>query len=447
MEKKKILFIPLGAGIAHVGRTLMLARELKKRGHEIVFASGEMVAPIIKNEGFIYLSLPEVAYKQNLKKLRRLNTNFYTSSLIKKFVTAELNLYKKIKPDLVVADTRITAKISSKIAKIPLVTINNANVTKYYDYSRARFPIPIFFLNEFVPSTLLYPLEREWMQKKVLSRVGPPIAEALLVRQLMKFNLVMQQYDLAPIKSLFNLLKGDLTLIVDVPFFRPTKKLPNDVKLVGPLSWQPPQALPVWANELEKRIKAKKQIIYITAAGTGDGKLVKKTIECLSEFPATLVVTTGNAMSQDLLKDVKRKDIFITDYLPGDWIMQKASAVVFFGGNSTAYQALTNGVPQVIMPLHLDQQDNANQLERLGTGVAVNPNKFNEKTLIEKLSLVVYHKDFKNKAQKYKNLLKKWNGPVNAANEVEKFLKSKRKRKDSILDRIFHLKSYLRTPQ
>lgn len=445
MDKKKILLIPLGAGIAHVGRTLMLARELKKRGHEVVFASGKMVSPIIKKEGFINFTIPEVPFKKNLKKLRRLDSNFYTTSLIKEFIKAELNLYKRIKPDLVISDTRVTTRISTKIAKIPLVTINNANVTKYYDYKKARFPIPIFFLNEFVPSTLLYPLERKWMQKEVLSRVGPPIVEALLVRQLMKFNLAMQSYDLAPIKSLYNLLKGDLTLIVDVPFFRPIKKLPKDVKLVGPLSWQPPQYLPDWAKDLEKLAKSKKPIVYVTAAGTGDGKIVKKTVESLSEFPATIVITTGNAMSLDSLGNITRKDFYLTDYLPGDWIMQKAKAVVFFGGNSTAYQALANGVPQVILPLHLDQQDNANQLERLGTGIAINPNRFDEKILIEKLSLVIYHKDFKKKSEKYKGLLRKWNGPANAANEVEKFLKSRKKQKDSFLDKVFHLKSFLRT--
>jgi len=446
MEKKKILFMPLGIGIAHVGRTLMLAREWRRRGHEIFFAAGKAVSPLIEKEGIINFTLPEIPPKENIKRIRRLKPNFYTKAVIKKFLNAELKLYKKIKPDLVIADTRVTAKISTKIAKIPLITINNTNATKYYDFTRARFPIPIFFLNEFIHSTLLYPLEKEWMQKKVLSRVGPPIVEAFLVRQLMTFNLVMQQYDLGPIKSLYSLLKGDLTLLADVPFFRPTKKLPSDVKLVGPLSWQPPMELPEWKADLENLSESKKPIVYITAAGTGDGKIVRKTIESLSEFPATIVVTTGNAMSLKSLRNISKEDIYITDYLPGDWIMQKARAVVFFGGNSTVYQALINGVPQIILPLHLDQQDNANQLERLGTGIAINPNRFDEKALIEKLSLVIYHKGFKKKSEKYKNLLKKWNGPVTAANEVEKFLRTKKiKSKESFIEKVFRLKSILKT--
>src|SRR3989344_4640166 len=397
MEKKKILFMHLGIGIAHVGRTLMLARELRRRGHEIFFAAGKAVSPLIEKEGIINFTLPEIPPKENIKRIRRLKPNFYTKAVIKKFLNAELKLYKKIKPDLVIADTRVTAKISTKIAKIPLITINNTNATKYYDFTRASFPIPIFFLNEFIHSTLLYPLEKEWMQKKVLSRVGPPIVEAFLVRQLMTFNLVMQQYDLGPIKSLYSLLKGDQTLLADVPFFRPTKKLPSDVKLVGPLSWQPPMELPEWKADLENLSESKKPIVYITAAGTGDGKIVRKTIESLSEFPATIVVTTGNAMSLKSLRNISK-------------------------------------------------EDNANQLERLGTGIAINPNRFDEKALIEKLSLVIYHKGFKKKSEKYKNLLKKWNGPVTAANEVEKFLRTKKiKSKESFIEKVFRLKSILKT--
>src|SRR4030042_417651 len=441
----KILFIPLGVGLAHTGRTIVLAHELKKRGHKIVFASGKCVRQIIINEGYKHITIPEFSPK-DVDKAKKLKPNFYSLGKIRQFVNAELQLYKRTQPDIVISDTRLTTKISTKIAKIPLVTINNANVTRYYDFSRARFPIPIFFLNEFIPYTLLHPLEKEWVQKKVLSRVCPPIVEAFLVRQLMKFNIIIQHYDLSPIRSLYNMLMGDLTLIADAPFFRPTKKLPKNVKLVGPLSWQPPMEVPEWARQIEKSIKSKKPIIYVTAAGTGDGKIVKKTIEFLFEFPATIVVTSGNAMSLQSLRDVARKDLYITDYLPGNWIMQKASAVIFFGGNSTAYQALANGVPQLILPLHLDQQDNANQLERLGTGVVVNPNKLNGKTLIEKLSLVIYHKDFKKKSENCKRLLKKWNGPVNAANEVEKFLQSKNRRtKASFVDRMFHLKSLLRS--
>ena len=69
-----------------------------------------------------------------------------------------------------------------------------------------------------------------------------------------------------------------------------------------------------------------------------------------------------------------------------------------------------------------------------------------EKALIEKLSLVIYHKGFKKKSEKYKNLLKKWNGPVTAANEVEKFLRTKKiKSKESFIEKVFRLKSILKT--
>ena len=196
----------------------MIARELRKRGYNTIFAAGKNVSQIIKNEGFPCRVIPELSAKENLKKAKKITPNFYSTPLIKTFIHSELDIYKKEKPDLIISDMRITARISSKIAKIPHVTINNANLTKYYNFSKAKFPIPIFFLNEFIPKRFLAPIKKDWMQKKVLGKIGSTLIDTVLVRQLLKFNIAIRNYKLKPIKSFYDLLIGDLTLICDTSF-------------------------------------------------------------------------------------------------------------------------------------------------------------------------------------------------------------------------------------
>ena len=195
------------------------------------------------------------------------------------------------------------------------------------------------------------------------------------------------------------------------------KKIPKNLKIIGPLFWNPKIVLPSWSKKIDKSYKNKKMIIYITTGGTGDANIVKKIIPWLKNFPAEIVLTTGNTLNTNGLIKLKQDNLYISNLLPGDWIMKRSNAVIFFSGNSTAYQALTYGIPQVVLPLHLDQQDNANQLLRLKTCVVLNPNKIDKKIFIQKLSLVLFDPVFKENALKCKNLLQKYDGPYQAADE------------------------------
>lgn len=417
--KKKILFLPIGIGLAHIGRLLVLAKELKKRGYEVVFGAGGQAPEVIKRESLPYRLLPELPRKA-LTKARKADPVIYTLGTIERFVEAELKLYEQEAPDLVIADARATAKISTRIAKLPLVTLNNVNVTKFYDYSRAGFPIPSQFMGRFIPQKIIKSLEWEWVQKNVLSKIGTRLVETILLKELLKFNIVLLKNNRRPLKSLYELFMGDLTLLCDAPFFRPTKKLPAGVTSVGPIFWEPKVKLPSWA----KRISTKKpeEIIYLTAAGTGDDKLFTELLGYLTKQPLTVIATTGNAIEAEKVVKKKWGNAYITQFLPGSWAMEKSELVIFFGGNSTAYQALASGTPQIVLPTHVDQQDNARQLKRLGTAITLSPHNLSKRVVSDAISKVLEDKSFKKRAEKYKDLMGKYNGPRNAAQEIEKFL-------------------------
>jgi len=112
----------------------------------------------------------------------------------------------------------------------------------------------------------------------------------------------------------------------------------------------------------------------------------------LRSGPAPIVVTPGSAIrsayrffaeSIRACVQLKRRALLLTphrdqipdtlpegvrhfEYAPFNRIFARASALIHTGGIGTAAQALSAGIPQIVMPLKNDQPDNACRLERLG---------------------------------------------------------------------------------
>lgn len=413
----KVLFLPVGIGLAHTGRCIMIAHELEKLGIKVIFGAGGEAPEILKKEQLPYQILPEFRRDAYEKIVKDNNWNIYTTSVIDSFVKAEVSLIKKEKPDLIVSDTRITAKISSKMTRITQIAVNNVDVTKYYDFDKIKIPHKSFF-RKVLPRKVDEFLDKERGQR-VLKRLAPRVVRTLFLRTLLKFNFVMAKYHLKPLLDPYDMALGDLTLLADIPQFRPVKKLPPNIKMVGPIFWEGFATLPSWAKEIDNN----KNIIYVTASGTGDKEVFIRVLKYFQNTSYTIVATTGNTLTPDEV-DFRYPKLFITDFIPGKWIMRIAKLIIFPGGNATSYQALKYGVPQIGIPLHLDQEDNLNQLERLGTGVTLFPDKnLNRKNLLETVDKILKDKTYRENARKISLILGNYNGARKAAFEITDFLK------------------------
>ena len=68
---KKVLFMPAGIGLAHVGRLVSIAKELKNNNVEIVFGSGSDATALIKREGFTSHPIYEFSREIYDKKIKK----------------------------------------------------------------------------------------------------------------------------------------------------------------------------------------------------------------------------------------------------------------------------------------------------------------------------------------------------------------------------------------
>lgn len=421
MKRKKMLFLPTGLGLAHTGRCAVLAKELKKRGFQVFFGVGEHAKIVLEKEDLPFKILPEFSFEVYEKKLRRLNPVIFTKKMVEDFVLAELSLFEKEKPDLVLADTRPTAFVSTRVAQIPLVSLVNTEVTPFYDFKKAKLSFPLYW-SRFLPKRLVTILEKK-EGENFLKKIASPLLKLLSADQLFKFNLVLLKFKKKPVTNFFEFFLGDLTLLLDPLFLKPVKPLPENVKVVGPLFWHGVKKLPTLVEMVERGKKEKRVTIYLTAGGTGDKEIFEKCLKILSQTSYQIIATIGNTAKLCQIKVPKREGIFLTDFLSGEWAMKKADLVIFPGGNSTCYQALFAGCPQIGIPVNIDQEDNLNQLARLGTTVVIDPYKeLSSKTLLKSVKKILENKKYEENTKRLQKILLRYNGKKNAADLIEKFL-------------------------
>jgi UDP:flavonoid glycosyltransferase YjiC (YdhE family) len=93
------------------------------------------------------------------------------------------------------------------------------------------------------------------------------------------------------------------------------------------------------------------------------GDFFEQSLSAVRRLGCRAVFLVGDNPS--LLRDVDQT-VFVTSYAAFSYLFPKAAAVVHQGGIGTCGQALHAGVPSLIVPLGLDQPDNAFRMQRLG---------------------------------------------------------------------------------
>lgn len=81
------------------------------------------------------------------------------------------------------------------------------------------------------------------------------------------------------------------------------------------------------------------------------------------------------------------------DYLPLGGVLPRAAAMIHHGGMGTLAQALRAGIPHLVMPMAIDQPDNARRLAALGVADYLKPKAYRAKTVAEKLDKLLNSPD------------------------------------------------------
>ncbi|MBI3824854.1 MAG: hypothetical protein HY294_02540 [Candidatus Rokubacteria bacterium] len=350
----RLLFAPSSQVLAHVGRSVILARELARRGHRIAFAgvSRYLDDPTVVRPGeFEIHPLPDFDLAEGLEILRTIR-KVPDRADIDANLAAELALLDRVRPDAVVVDFRPTMFLSARLRGIPVVSLVNGR----WLYPYAARPYRGF------RNYAAYDVLRRLVGRRGADLLMPPLFRLVLRHKIRPFARAFRRYGLPPRRQIWDLITGELTLVLDTELLSPMAGLPENFRMVGPIQWSPPVALPAWVEGLRG-----KPIVYVTLGSTGHPDLFRYLLRALGGTPFEVLMSTGGQL--DLAPAEVPENVHVAKFLPGDLSAELAEFVIHHGGAGTVYQTLAAGKPSIVIATHFEQELLGAALEEHGAAI------------------------------------------------------------------------------
>ena len=228
------------------------------------------------------------------------------------------------------------------------------------------------------------------------------------------FKKYRKENGLAANKNIWDVWKGDLNLMTDIPEYAPTTGLPDNFHYIGPIIWNPDIPVPEWIDSLNPS----KKTIYITMGSTGYERFFIEMADMFAGTDYQCIMTTAGMVE---LKNIP-ENFYVTEYAPGDELMRRSDLVICHGGNGTIYQALSEGVPIIGIPTMHDQEFNLQRVEALGAGVQVSELAFKQEDLMSAVNRIIGDSGYKQRAGELKEILKDYDAPRKGAELIDSFL-------------------------
>lgn len=164
-------------------------------------------------------------------------------------------------------------------------------------------------------------------------------------------------------------------------------------------------------------------LIYATP-GTVTNRIPKifhKIASACLGLDIQLVMDLGNGMSPNDLGTLPGNPI-VLKAAPQLQILKQASLAFTHAGLNTTLEALYFGVPQIAIPLAFDQLGIAARITRTKTGKAIHPREISIKKIRQSIEDILTNDTYQKNVQKLQTVIYQSNGPVTAANIIEKTL-------------------------
>jgi len=374
-----ILMVGHGSG-GDVYPQIRLGKELKSRGHHVALIANEIFEGAAVEAGLEFIQLGTVREAEETM----LNPKLWKSGRAARvFLGAALphvqDVYRIISERYLPSCTVILAPFSAFGARIaheklgvPLGTIILQPIVLRSRNVQPGFSTPGWFR---LPVRAFRSVLLAVLDKFVLDPVLAP-----------RINEVRHRLGLAPVRRVFNGWMYSPQLVIGFfPewFAAAEDDGPANTHVVGfPLPKGEPDPL---APELEHFLQSGEAPVVFTmgtAMQFAAGVFQVGVEACRRLGMRAIVVTRYPSQVPARLPP----GVMHIPSAPFESLLPRCSVIVHHGGIGTMSQALASGIPQLIVPLSLDQPDNAARIRKLGTGDVVSVRRYNLGTTSRKLS-------------------------------------------------------------
>jgi UDP:flavonoid glycosyltransferase YjiC (YdhE family) len=131
------------------------------------------------------------------------------------------------------------------------------------------------------------------------------------------------------------------------------------------------EALPAWVAELEER-----PTIYATMGTDFNSmtEILSAILAGLGSEPVNLILTIGRDRNPEEFGP-QPDNVHVERYIPQNLVLPYCDLVVCHGGSGTVMDAVSHGLPMVIIPIGADQPDNAQICAQAGVARIVQPSE------------------------------------------------------------------------
>ncbi|NUM54857.1 MAG: hypothetical protein HUU46_14520 [Candidatus Hydrogenedentes bacterium] len=330
----KFVFFPLSQVLAHVSRSYEVARVLRDRGHDVVFAAENTThhrsrMDIVAKAAFNTVPVREPNFSYLWERMTTAGFRGTVGAVcspakwmpVGEIMESQVEVIKAERPDAVAGFATMSMSNAAYIAGVPAVNVYNA----YYIDGILSRRMWRFYWDAYDAVFLAA------KRRGVYAKHGKPAIRAV--------DLFLSVPLLSP----------------DLPGMYETSGVLRNARMTGPILFDYPAPAPDWFSELDDGTKN----VYLTMGSTGVLDVVlRAALDSLAKLPYRFIVTTGGQVDRGALGDLPT-NFRMTDFAPGAEILKRCSALVFHGGNGSMYQALQHGVPMLAVPTHNEQRINA----------------------------------------------------------------------------------------
>lgn len=171
--------------------------------------------------------------------------------------------------------------------------------------------------------------------------------------------------------------------------------------------------------ELEQFLNAGEPPIVFTlgsAAVMAPGRFYEESIQAAKSLNRRAVLLMGKNVPPENLSE----DTIAISYAPYSQIFSRACAIVHQGGIGTTAQALRAACPTLVMPYSHDQPDNAARVERLGTSRTIPRKQYSASRVAKELSELLENPSYAAKAAEIGRIIQAEDGVGAACDAIEK---------------------------
>lgn len=346
MRRKRILVFPFDL-LSHYLRCITLAQDYT--ACEILFVSSRQYNNFVTRAGYSTFECESFDPNQVMEKARRFDFSWLNRADLERIYLAQVHCIKQLQPDLVIGDTSPTLKMAAESCSVPLLSVMNAYMTRYYaEVRQLSRTHPAYRYLRIFPQFFLRSLTQV-AEHVVLRRVHRP------------FRYLRRKYTLRPVSNYLHELEGDENLLCDREDLFPQRRLPDHFKFRGPLLY----AFGGSEQALLNLLPPERPNIFVCMGSSGD--ISRLAFLANERYAGFNIIVAGDPGPLYNVKHVYHKP-----FIHLDVVLPLCRLMICHGGNGTVYTGLKHKIPLLCLSSHFEQEWNIQMLEKNGLGRSIN---------------------------------------------------------------------------